>query len=364
MPHKGENIFKRKDGRWEARYIKGYHEDGTAIFGYLYAASYTEVREKRNTAIAEAYSYMKPKETNPAPITISTLLNEWLAEQKHTVKESTYTRYYLLIEKHIKPALGGLKLKQLSNAHIERLSGELTATGRLDGTGGLSAKMVKDILSVVKLVIRYAEHKKYIAEGSIHVAETRSKKCEIIILSAFDRVRLEKYVSDSDDPCKFGVLLCLYTGIRIGEVCALRWENIDFINASLNVTSTIQRITDTDKESAEKTKLIFQEPKTESSVRSIPLPLFLLAQLKRLSAGRAKSDFVLSGGDTPVEPRSYSYKYKKYLAECGAGDYTFHSLRHPYVKPTTKKYDVRKGAKYLILQAFLLHLCLVEKKSM
>ena len=154
MPKKGENIYKRKDGRWEGRYIRFRNVGGKPEYGYIYGKSYAEVKQKLMTAKAMVQPHNQAR--GKLPGTYGQLLDDWLHSSKITVKDSTYARYAHLIQKHIKPHLGDLQLSQLTSQIIEEFIAVKLKTGRVDGRGGLAPKTVTDILTVIKSTIEYA----------------------------------------------------------------------------------------------------------------------------------------------------------------------------------------------------------------
>lgn len=147
MSRKGENIYKRKDGRWEGRYIKGYHfPDRKAQYGYVYAKSYTEVKEKMRMIRDNRQEYRK----NTVPAFLCDITEQWLSMIRNNVKESTYARYYQLIESHIIPEIGTYPIEKITTFFVEEYIAQLLLSGRLDGKGGLSSKTVLDILTIIK----------------------------------------------------------------------------------------------------------------------------------------------------------------------------------------------------------------------
>lgn len=155
MARTGENIYKRKDGRWEARYIKYYDGSGKAKYGYVYAHSYTEAKSKLIRCLT---SISSGSASNGRPNGLKGFdfwLDEWLKVKKVRVKEPTYIRYRNSIENHIKPYLGKYPIERISTALIENFAQHLLVNGRLDKAGGLSEKSVLDILTIVKEVFKY-----------------------------------------------------------------------------------------------------------------------------------------------------------------------------------------------------------------
>ena len=153
MPRRGENITKRKDGRWEARVIRGYSEEGKALYRFLYAKSYAEVKAKKAEAVASNKSEQAIKKSN---VTYDAVLTAFLMNRKNSVKESTYAHYCDVIDAHIRPCLGCQRLKQISSTTIDKFVDDMLSHGRKNGKGGLSAKSVKDMLSIIRLSFKYA----------------------------------------------------------------------------------------------------------------------------------------------------------------------------------------------------------------
>ena len=154
------------------------------------------------------------------------------------------------------------------------------------------------------------------------------EKKEIPILNQMERKKLEMHLLNDTDETKLGMLISLYMGLRIGEVCALSWEDIDFQEEILHVKHTVARVRTEDGEQA-KTKLILDTPKTKTSMRDIPIPSILmqiLLQIKKI----AKSPYVISTKSDFVSPRTYEYRYHQVLKECGLNSVNYHTLRHSF----------------------------------
>ena len=152
---------------------------------------------------------------------------------------------------------------------------------------------------------------------------------EIHILSSNDRLKFEKYLLQGQDTYKTGILLSLYTGIRIGELCALRWEDIDLNAETVKINATLQRIQDFKGISGNKTKTVITEPKTPSAKRTIPLPDFIIKKLKAI-VPKNGSAFLLTGTERFKEPRTLTNIFKRILKESGVPDINFHALRHTF----------------------------------
>ena len=326
MSKRGENITKRKDGRWEARYIKGY-VNGKAVYGYLYGKSYAEAKQKKEDALRASKELSPTKRTE----TFNDLLDCFLLQKKYCVKESTYSHYCNLIERHIRTELGALRLCDLSAYTIERYADEKLSNGKVNSTDGLSPKTVKDLLTLIKSVLKYGITKGLIPSNVISFSSPKVFKKDIEILSKDEQETLEKSTICADN-LHFGIYLCLYTGMRIGEVCALQWKDIDLINSTISINKTIQRISNHDGQAEiKKTKIVIASPKSLASKRTIPLPHMLCEQLSRRKQMYCSgSSYFLTDSERFIEPRNYYARYKEVLYNCGLSQYTFHALRHTF----------------------------------
>ncbi len=331
MSKTGENINKRKDGRWEARYVKGKNENGKTIFGYVYGKTYDEAMQKKILAMQNMVYTQEDKK-----LLFAEALDAFMDKKKNSVKASTYSHYCDVIEKHIRPVLGKLPIQSITGQTIERFADQKLKNGRIDGNGGLAAKNVRDMLSIIKMALDIAQSNNII-QNKVSFSRPRLNHRKIEILSS-DEQAIILAQSTSYDPRKFGYYLCLQTGLRIGEICALKWSDIDFENEVINVQRTVLRISDTaDNIIKGRTKLIFDSPKTRSSERIIPIPHSLAEQLSRLRGSAEEDLFVLTGSKHCLEPRTYSYSYKHFLKENNIHDYSFHALRHTFATRCIEK---------------------------
>lgn len=327
MSRRGENIYKRKDGRWEGRYIKEYGIDGKARYGYVYGKSYSEAKAKlKSSQIAEAILTVDP---DKGATTYEVVLNLWLTASQINVKESTYARYYQLVKRHIIPSLGKYPVSKIGTPLIEQYVNHLLYQGRLDGKGGLSPKTVTDIVTIVKSSIDYARRNSYPIRCDLSKISVKKSSKEIRVLSVEEQKLLNRNLLTDTDLTKFGVLLSLYTGIRIGEICALRWEHLSVDRGVLEIRETLQRVQNTSGASAVRTRISLSEPKSKCSIRDIPLPGFII-DLARNFESSPKS-FVLTGEKSRyVEPRTMQNRFKKHIEACDIPEANFHALRHTF----------------------------------
>lgn len=305
MSKRGENIYKRKDGRWEGRYLKDSKK-----YGYVYGKTYKEVKEKLNYA---RLNTEKQKDKTK----LAVLCDNWLIYKEQYIKESSFVKYKSILERHIKPYFNEIPVNKIDEHTIEAFAKNLTVKG-------YSAQTVKITLSVLEGVFLYFK-----IDVSVKRIIPKKGQKEIHILSSNDRLKFEKYLLYGQDAYKIGILLSLYTGIRIGELCALKWEDIDLNAGTVKINATLQRIQDFKGISGNKTRIVITEPKTPSAKRTIPLPVFLIKKLKAVDPKNG-SAFLLTGTERFTEPRALTYVFKKYLKESGVPDVNFHALRHTF----------------------------------
>ncbi len=320
MSKKGENIYKRKDGRWEARYIKGYDISGRARYGYCYARSYKEARNKLNAAKA---ALLQGNPASPGSRKrFEFYCDEWLSLNRSRFRESTYEKYKTAIEKHIKPGLGGCTLSALSTALIGQFGQDMLEDG-------LSPKTVRDTLSIVHAVLKYIQTQEP-GMRQINIIYPKEGRKEMRVLSPEEQQKLTAYLLTDMDECKFGVLLALLTGLRIGEVCALRWGDISLAERTLTVSATMLRLKDYGSDAPQKTKVVLTDPKTNTSVRVIPLTDYAMKLCRRFTVSDPEA-FVLTGDSIHyIEPRTLQYRLERYTADCGLAGVHFHVLRHTF----------------------------------
>lgn len=226
MSRRGENIRKRKDGRWEARFPIGKDEKGRTIYGSVYASTYKEAKDKRRQRLEE----QPVGSTNCPDNSFRNLLFLWIADNQVRLKPSTIYRYQYLIETHILPDLGAKPLDGITSTVINTFLSDKLEHGRLDGSGGLSAAYVRSITLVINSALRFGIEQGLCSGAGLKINKPTVSPKELPVLSASQQVVLEKWLQTDTDETKLGVLISLYTGLRIGEICALTWDDIDLKN--------------------------------------------------------------------------------------------------------------------------------------
>lgn len=368
MARHGENIRKRKDGRWEGRYGVYSAEKGKKVYRSVYGKSYAEARRKltrekmrieirqENLPETRALEYMEEAAGSgmmrnhgslPVHLRFSDLAQNWLAEVKNTRKASTYVKYKLVYEKYLQNIFGDTDLSRITDAFVREQIPE-----------GLTDSVRKSIYCVLNQILRFASRQYGVTLPLLRRPPDKGSKKTVQSFSRKDQRKLFPVLLCGQDHFKTAVLLCLYTGLRLGEVCALRWEDVDFAGGLITVNRTVQRL----YAEGHRTKTVLWEtgPKSEHSRREIPISdgvmglLFGLLDsggrqegcLTRAFAGRHRQeghgkepergqqkehqDKYVFGGKKPVEPRTMQNHFKKILKEAGLEERNFHILRHTF----------------------------------
>ena len=252
---------------------------------------------------------------------ISQIADLWKEEKRQFVKKSTFAAYSLIVETHLQPAFGNLTAvteKDVQDFVLQKLN------------GGLSQKTIKDMLIVLRMILKFGAKKNYCVYAPIDVIfPTDRERQELEVLSIANQKKIMRFVEDNFTFRNLGIFICLSTGIRIGEICALTWDDIDTENGVIHIRKTIQRIY-VKENGIKKTELLIDTPKTATSMRDIPMIKDLYEILKPLKKVVNNDYFVLTNEATPTEPRTYRNYYKKLLDKLGIPPIKFHGLRHSF----------------------------------
>lgn len=317
----GENIYKRKDGRWEARYHKGRDPSGRIIYGFCYARTYSEAKMKVQEKIQSRILHGPAQELTAH--TMEEFCTDWLSLNQFRLKESTYVKYQSVIRKYLVPYLGSRKLQELNTDKTNEFAGILLQEH------GLAPKTVKDILLVYHSVVCYAAKREPEHSLPLEIVYPRSSRWEMRVLSVAEQEKLTAYLLTDLTPCKFGILLALWTGIRIGELCALKWDHVRLEERIIQIDATMQRLRDTSPNAVSKTKILIDAPKSISAVRSIPLNAQTLALCRKMTPGQSNA-YLLTGTEKYMEPRVLQYHFQNCTEACAMEGVHFHTLRHTF----------------------------------
>lgn len=315
MPKRGENIYKRKDGRWEGRYIRGRSPSGRAEYGYVYAGSYRECRAKRQKCLDAC----REAPVATSLLTLNQAAERFLADKQDDLKRSTLARYTYVLEHYIQPVLGAVLLSQLTANQISEFLRRLQKNG-------LSGKSARDVGVLLKSILRYSAKKLDCPSPGMTVELPAYRRKQIDIFYPDEIRRLAQMIMDEPTTTGIGILLTLNTGLRLGELCALQYKDIDLRNGVVHVRKTVQRI-----RSGDRTSLMVLPPKSDSARRTIPLPGDMTALLQKLVQSRPNGEnYLLTGKNVPMEPRTMQYQYRALLKAAGIPYRNFHTLRHTY----------------------------------
>ena len=252
---------------------------------------------------------------------ISEVITLWKADKKQYVKKSSFSAYVLLIENHLLPTFG-------DKYELEEIDVQNFVFKKLET--GLSHKTIKDILIVLKMILKFGAKHKWLNYTPFDIQfPTEREKHNIEVLTKTDQKKIMNYIQEHFNFRNLGVYICLSAGMRIGEICALTWEDVDTDNGVISVNRTIQRIYVID-EGLRKTELILDTPKTKNSIREIPISKDLLRILKPFKKIVNPSFFVLTNDAKPTEPRTYRSYYKNLMKELNMPELKFHGLRHSF----------------------------------
>ena len=314
MENLSVNITIRKDGRYMGKFISCYDDNGKAQYQYVYGKTLDEAERKVLIGQEVASRYL-----SGGYITVGKVYGEWLNAVVNRVKESSLANYKAKFEKHILPIFGDIPCADLSAGRINDFINKKLADG-------LSASYVRDIFTVFKSMLHYAQEEYGFKLSLKNVVLPKVERKQVEKISNIEQNQLVDYLKKNMSITAFGILLSLYMGLRIGELCGLKWEDIDFGSKILHVRRTVQRISSVNGN--RKTKIIISAPKSDTSLRDIAIPDFLMEYFKMF---RSEADlFILSGADKPIEPRTMQYRYKKILQAAEIENHNYHKLRHTF----------------------------------
>ncbi|SDA79097.1 Site-specific recombinase XerD [Butyrivibrio sp. INlla18] len=329
MPRKGENIRLRKDGRWEGRYSKG-KRDGKPLQGSVFGKTYKETKEKlvqAKAALKETNKTLTEKQKEAMKETFQAAAEEWLEYKEPIVKESSMSGYQHILEKYLIPEFGDRIVVDITRDDVTTYSTKLLANGGISGKG-LSPKTVSGIISVLKNVIDHLRRVKCVPTMEFDGLALKQPQKQLRVFSHMECDRLTEYLLNNLSFISLGILLSLYTGLRIGELCALKWGDISFDEHKLHVERTLQRIHKPD-EHGHKTQIIITTPKSDCSVRDIPIPDDIYNVLVNIK--QPDDCFFLTGSESFfVEPRCMENHFNRVMKECVIEGATMHTCRHSF----------------------------------
>lgn len=330
MGRHGENIRRRSDGRWEGRYKAFDENKGRYLYRSVYGHGYEDAKERLSKAKLGLNDQMEKKQPQNADLQknntnfsctmllFSQAAEEWLGEIAEKRKYSTYVKYRTVYKTHLANVIGSCQLSADMTAEIkekifDHLSKEM-----------LSESLQKSIFCIISQILVFVSKKYSVSVPLLERLPIKTKKKFATTLSRAEQAQLLSSISHGMDKFKIAVLLCLYTGLRLGELCALQWSDLDVNAMTLIVNRTVQRITV--QGYMTKTLLLETDPKSESSKRTIPLTAKMVELLIQLKGNQP----YIFGGEKPLEPRTMQYQFKRLLKKAEIDSKNFHVLRHTF----------------------------------
>lgn len=346
MARKGENIYQRADGRWEGRYISGYDAmSGKIQYGYVYASSYSEVKRVKQQLEKGKGKVRRQK------VTVGQCFREWLQWKNSdpNLHVSTINQYTRHIEKHILPVFGACKVHMITAQMLDQFRVEKLAKGRLDGNGGLSPVVVDTLMFLMYSMLQYAQDERYILEIPRRKTKrgSRGEERDVRAFSRDEQRRIEEVLCDGFQEASLrgvcmGIFFALYTGLRVGELAGLRWQDIDLDGSRVFVRHTLQRL---NAPSGSKTKTVLQlgPPKSRSSMRNFPVKEELMAVMGFYKESlpdefrRADSPVFCTAEGGYIEPRVFQKRFVNVLKYAAVPQANFHALRHTFATRCIEK---------------------------
>ena len=264
------------------------------------------------------------------------IAREWLEYSEFRLKESSYAKYRSILNKYLLPAFGNASICQLTTGRVGDFLKNLRVSEAEPSKGGLSPQYINCILTVFRETSYYSTSRGYPFPCNFRYLSQKTERKECSVFTHEESAKLASYLLEDMDLSKAGILLCFYTGIRLGELCALKWKDIHLEEHMLVISHTMQRLAATDTGDT-KTKIIITAPKTSSSKREIPLPDFLFQIIKKFDCQEKEAFFLSGQADKIVEPRVMQYRFRKYTKECGIRSLNFHALRHTFATQCVEK---------------------------
>lgn len=261
-------------------------------------------------------------------MTTQELLIEWLeCYEKERVKARTYWRYHGIIELHILPELGDTEISSLTRRRIQKFLTHKKKEGNTRSGEQLSSTSTNLMLTVFNLAFEYACDMELIEENPcVKLKRVPEDGRKIASFIKEEQRRVESLIKTEADRRLFGILLCLYSGLRIGELLALEWNDVDLENGIITIDKTVYR----EKDNCGKWKLCVDKPKTKSSERSIPLPSHIVKQLVEYQKYGASKYVVENKKGERMSIRSYQYIFEKLTERAGVRKLNFLALRHTF----------------------------------
>ncbi|MHC5375746.1 tyrosine-type recombinase/integrase [Enterococcus sp. LJL120] len=322
MSRQGENIYHRKDGRWEGRYIKGRKLDGSIQYGYVYR----NTREETKRVLNVFKSSYQPTVMKPRPeisLTFKEWVTVWLRRIELQVKKTTLSNYHYKLNKYILPIFKHKKLYEINEESIYSYIEELQSNH-------LSMSSIQSIFTLFKQILSSGLSSIQCDATFLSLIKLPKRDwTKVTSLSLSEQKKLTLAADQEPEKKGLPVLIALHTGMRIGEIAALEWHDIDFDKNIIQVSKTCQRILDQGKTTA-KTYIHIDETKTKNSIRVIPMTPYLREKLIHYKHNNAMNRWVFTNNDGPCEPRLLTNYFHTIRKKVDLTHIHFHQLRHTF----------------------------------
>lgn len=318
MSRKGENIYRRKDGRYEGRYIKNRMEDGKVHYGYIYGKKYHDVKNKLILKKADQ-SRTVTEILSCGDMDFTTWSMYWMNSYKRNrIKDSTYQSYNRMLNNHILPCMKQMKLKDVTSKIIQDVIQKMEVNNCAPTT-------IRNVYHLLNAIFKDALFYHAVPYNPcVRVSLPKMITQQQRVLTRREQAILEHYCI----PRYPEILFCLWTGVRLGELCALTWAQIDFVEGLIQIEHTLQRI-----QKEKNTQIIITVPKTISSRRQIPMVKPLVKILHELKQHRKPSlnDYVFQSAHHKYsDPRTIQKKFQRIAAKLELANVHIHTLRHTF----------------------------------
>lgn len=348
MTRIGKNIyFRRSTGKWEGRFVKGRKSNGRLWYGYVSGMTEAECAMKRELA-AKKFEEEQKQAGMGDRLLFTVVASRWLASESRTKKDSTVCKYRNNLKLHLNPRFQGRKFTEITREEVADYITELQMKGG-DNGNGMSPNTVKGILSVLRSVLEYGQQQYHFPVANLtRISINDSENLPLRVLTENEEGMLLDYLLSNLDSDGLGILLVLYTGLRIGELCSLHWDDIDLTEGTISIRTTMKRIQTPDNPKR-RTAVAITSPKSRKSIRTIPLHDDILSLLGE-RAGVSGSFFLTGTKDAYIEPRTMENHFKAILKTVGITGATFHTLRHTFATRS-----IENGVDAKVLSEFLGH---------
>lgn len=328
MARIGKNVyFRRSTGKWEGRFVKGRKSSGRLWYGYVSGVTEAECTMKRDLA-AKKFEDVQKQAGMGDRLLFSAVASRWLDSECRTKKDSTICKYRNNLKLHLNPRFQDRRFTEIAREEVVDYITELQIKCG-DDSNGMSPNTVKGIISVLRSVLEYGELQYHLSAANLtRLPIGDSENLPLRVLTENEEGMLLEYILSNLTGDGLGILLVLYTGLRLGELCSLHWEDIDFTEGTVSVHTTMKRV-QTPNNPYCKTKVTITLPKSRKSIRTIPLHEDILRLLEE-RAGRRGTFFLTGMKDAYIEPRTMENRFKAIIKTVGIADVTFHALRHTF----------------------------------